>query len=1202
MKNRIRLTAVTLLISVLGFAQSWETNSDQWTATDALGRQLSEASALGSVKEDKVIGMFYWTWHTDGNADWVMPDGSIANITEILEEYPEAVRDNDHPAWQNTPEGGVYWWDEPLFGYYRTTDEWVLRKHAEMLADAGVDVVFFDCTNGSWTWKTSYTVLLQVWHQARLDGVKTPQVVFLLPFSATEGALDQLYELYTELYQPGLYQDLWFMKDGKPVIMAYPEAVKARSGETAGLKFTATEAFYAVNATCPSWNDNIGNLTFKLFRWNNSYSESVSEAPLVEKTFVNYNDNEKIQLSFDALEAGDYLWELSQGTDQVGVWKWTDSSDPAISYFGGSQVSGNYESEISYTSDYNFSLLTSGTSHEPVQLGGASISQQIVDEIKDFFTFRPGQPDYVNGPSRDDHWGWLENYPQHGYGPKSDGSFEQATVGIAQNASDATGGHAGGFNTPLSYGRSYTKAAGQDTRPESYLEGLNFQEQWNRAFEIDPDLIFITGWNEWIGGRWFTWDIQPFAFVDLYSAEKSRDIEPAKSWGNKGDVYYMQLVNNVRKFKGMQEPDSVSAAKTIDIDNTSSWVDVSPEYHSYKGNIMHRNHPGQGHSLVLTNTTGRNDIVAAQVARDGEYVYFYVETDNVLSPESDPNWMRLFIDIDRNKATGWEGYDFVVNRSSPNDSVLIEKSTSGWEWSAAGKAGYTLNEKSLVLKMKYDVLDLAAEDHLNFEFKWSDNMQEDGNIMDFYVNGDVAPGARFNYVYKVLWTEDGYHHAENPLGINQGLKCMQFNGIYDTLPAFNSIPLAETHYVDRIEIPAISSTDYALQYSGFLEVPSKDEYTFSLNCDLSSRLYIDDQVVVESINGQGEQSGSIRLMPGKHMVKLEYITIEGNTALLDLTMESTTISKDVISDTVLFKYNVHPEVKLTFKDVQNYFSEIDSVINVNGTDPDGRIATIKLYDNEVLIGEETTSEFTIVNMPVGMHSISALITDNDGAEAVSSILDFEVKPAFTVPGSIKVEEFRTGNSVVINESDDVDGGFNIVATYGSTDYPIDVSEAGFYQFTFRVPDASASKIIKVLINGGEVATVDVGNTGSDEDWYDVVADISLSEGIQILGFDFDGRITLHKVDIIKSTTGIDSDLYGKISVYPNPSSNEFYIHTQKPVSNIVVCDLLGSGVQVSIQKQSPFVSRIGSELRPGMYVLIVSYKDGSKQSHKIIKE
>lgn len=36
---------------------------------------------------------------------------------------------------------------------------------------------------------------------------------------------------------------------------------------------------------------------------------------------------------------------------------------------------------------------------------------------------------------------------------------------------------------------------------------------------------------------------------------------------------------------------------------------------------------------------------------------------------------------------------------------------------------------------------------INLEFKWNDNMQENGNIMDFYVNGDSAPGGRFNFVY-----------------------------------------------------------------------------------------------------------------------------------------------------------------------------------------------------------------------------------------------------------------------------------------------------------------------------------------------------------------------------------------------------------------------------------------------------------------------
>ena len=35
-------------------------------------------------------------------------------------------------------------------------------------------------------------------------------------------------------------------------------------------------------------------------------------------------------------------------------------------------------------------------------------------------------------------------------------------------------------------------------------------------------------------------------------------------------------------------------------------------------------------------------------------------------------------------------------------------------------------------------------------FKWSDNMQTDGDIMDFYTNGDVAPGARFKYQFTTV--------------------------------------------------------------------------------------------------------------------------------------------------------------------------------------------------------------------------------------------------------------------------------------------------------------------------------------------------------------------------------------------------------------------------------------------------------------------
>ncbi len=739
------LIVLVIFLPFMVLAQDWKVNSNYWTATDALGRKTPNQSEVGVKKSDKYIAMFYWTWHTDNLADF----SPVMNITEILSQFPDAANDANHAAWQGIW-GGVFWWDEPLFGYYRTTDEWVLRKHAEMLADAGVDVVFFDCTNGSFTWKTSYVKLLEVWDQARIDGVKTPQIAFLLPFGETDGALVSIKEIYNDLYQPGLYHDLWFMWKGKPIIMAYPEILKPKNGDTAGMKFTASSPFSAIDVTCPSWSNNIGNLTLKLFKWNIFYSTTVSATPLAEKTFVNFSDNERLLLTFDIQQPGEYLWQLSDGTETVGVWKYTDSTDPVISFFNGQVVSGNYESRIYDAVDSLFNPLATGTTHVPVQITpGTDVA--FVDSIRNFFTFRPGQPDYVNGPSRNDHWGWLENYPQHGYVGSPSAGYEQVTVGVAQNARDASGGHCYAFNAPGTYGRSYTQSNGQDSRPDAYLYGLNFAEQWDRAFELDPELVFITGWNEWIAGRHENWPPsdphKPFAFPDQYNWDKSRDIEPVKAWGNKGDVYYIQLVNNIRKFKGIDRQDTASAEKTINISALDSWTDVKPEYWHYKGNTLHRNHKGQGDQLIYKNTTGRNDIVLAKVARDNHNIYFYIETAENLSPKTDPNWMCLFIDIDRDKTTGWEGYDFLINRSSPGDSAEVEISQKEWNWTKVGSAAYVVNDKILVLKVKRSTLDLPNDGELDFEFKWSDNRQQDGNIMDFYINGDAAPGGRFNFVY-----------------------------------------------------------------------------------------------------------------------------------------------------------------------------------------------------------------------------------------------------------------------------------------------------------------------------------------------------------------------------------------------------------------------------------------------------------------------
>ncbi|MBQ8098318.1 MAG: hypothetical protein IJ244_02220 [Bacteroidaceae bacterium] len=574
-----------------------EVCSDYWAATDGLGRKVGSYDAQ---KEDKQVLMFYWTWHERKDA----PGTEVKNNTEIRQRYPEAMLDANHPAWTEKATGN-YFWDEPLLGYYKTTDKWVLRKHAEMLADAKVDAVFFDCTNGSMTWDASTDSLLEVWDKARLDGVKVPKIAFMLPFGYSDWSLTSLRHLYERLYSKGLYRELWYMWNGKPCIMAYPD--------------------------------------------------NLSDSP----------------------------------TDQA---------------------------------------------------------------IRQFFTFRPGQPDYVDGPNPNfpNQWGWLENYPQHGYIPVEGGTYELVTVGVAQNACPETKGHCSAFNKPGAQTRSFSKRNGFDPRPDGYLYGWNFEEQWDRAYELNPKAVFITGWNEWIAGKYTRanspWTGDPFSFVDEFDWDHSRDIEPVSSWGDKGDVYYMQLVDRVRKFKGTAEQPKPSQPVTIRPTQWQKWNDVRPIYSSYKGNTMHRYSEGPS-QLLNVNISGRNDIVSSRVARDGEYIYFYVETAETLTPQSDHNWMLLLLDTDRNKQTGWQGYDYIVNYKSPRGHrAYVQRSYQNkWMWRDCGEARIDVTGNRLMLRIPRDVVGLTGS--IDMEFKWSDNMQDEGNIMDFYVNGDVAPGGRFNYVY-----------------------------------------------------------------------------------------------------------------------------------------------------------------------------------------------------------------------------------------------------------------------------------------------------------------------------------------------------------------------------------------------------------------------------------------------------------------------
>ena len=576
--------------------------TDTWSGYDGLGNRLADYEEVGDVKANKTVGMFYWTWHASFSG------GTIVNVSEFIDDYPEARFDYNHARWSGTLAVN-YFWNKPIWGYYTGMDEWVIRRHIEMFNAAGVDVLFFDCTNGQIAWKKGYNQLLSVMHKMREEGMDTPQVAFISTFGPVQDSKRFAQHVYYDLYAPGRYKDLWFYWNGKPLILMNEEVLSPVAGDDTDL------------LTCT--------------------------------------------------------------------------------------------------------------------------------QIRQFFTFRAPQANYTTGATKSNQWGWLEVYPQNLY------SGEQMTVGTAVNHSYVSN-QITAMNDHNSMGRSYTKTFTDDNRLGASKFGYFFTEQWRHALNVNPAIVFVTGWNEWTAGRHEEWCGITNAFPDQFDNEASRDIEPTAD-PDMQDFYYYHLADYVRKYKGVRPAPALSDPKTIDPTDISDWDDVSPTYYNFK-NGPDRNCIGYGDENYV-NTTCRNNIIRSKVARDRENIYFMAETLEPLSPYTDPDWMRLFINTDRNYNTGWQGFDYIINRRSPYETQtrLEAHRNTGWDWGYVDLVDYYIvDKKYLVIVIPQKLLGLSEP--FDFEFKWADNTAEDavdsalwandmdnGIMMQFWSQGDTAPIGRYTY-------------------------------------------------------------------------------------------------------------------------------------------------------------------------------------------------------------------------------------------------------------------------------------------------------------------------------------------------------------------------------------------------------------------------------------------------------------------------
>lgn len=127
----------------------------------------------------------------------------------------------------------------------------------------------------------------------------------------------------------------------------------------------------------------------------------------------------------------------------------------------------------------------------------------------------------------------------------------------------------------------------------------------------------------------------------------------------------------------------------------------------------------------------------------------------------------------------------------------------------------------------------------------------------------------------------------------------------------------------------------------------------------------------------------------------------GNCQPGTLSPQCSGITQDDFDFTNLFKEyttggsggNLWPTVEITNPmDGQTFNDNPNITINAVAADSDGSITQVEFFSNEQSLGVDAESPYSVTwqNVPTGSHDITAVATDNDGAEARSTVVNILV--------------------------------------------------------------------------------------------------------------------------------------------------------------------------------------------------------------------
>ncbi|MBQ9151216.1 MAG: hypothetical protein IJX72_03110, partial [Clostridia bacterium] len=371
----------------------------------------------------------------------------------------------------------------------------------------------------------------------------------------------------------------------------------------------------------------------------------------------------------------------------------------------------------------------------------------------------------------DNYWAWLQEYNYRpnssrpaqlrngGWGRDAEGNYESLSVAMGHHPTTNKGRSFVNSKEPNNglgdMEFSSVEQAGQGLCFESQFGAVNALIQANISDDA-PFVMMITGWNEWIAGCFHSDSDQnmanttaKFAYVDQFNCEFSRDGEPMRNQDGYGigDNYYYQMVDYIRQYKGISATPVADGQTSINIYDLSDWDGIDMTYMDSLYDVEHRNTVSYDADFRYINNTGRNDFEYAKVSQDEDNLYFLVKTSHDIIIDNNTEWMNLYLNVDGDATTGWEGYDYILNRDRDSFVVTVEKfKDNTFESEVVGGAYYYIEGAYMTVRLSKELLGVSGKiSHMIF--KWADNSVDNGDPMAFMDLGDTAPDNRFGFAY-----------------------------------------------------------------------------------------------------------------------------------------------------------------------------------------------------------------------------------------------------------------------------------------------------------------------------------------------------------------------------------------------------------------------------------------------------------------------